>query len=96
MDVPIYRVDGLVRRAPGLQHTLDNREKPVAGMNETQFAEFNLQDGKLMNVVTPEGQGITIEVCADSRVPVNCIYVPSGYSQTAPLGAATRVALEEV
>ena len=96
MDVPLYRVDPLVRRAPALQATADNPSKPCAGINPEQFAQFGLRDGTLMNVVTPEGEGISIEVAADQRVPMNCIYIPSGYRETAPIGATNRVLVEEV
>ena len=95
-DVPIYRVDAYTRRAPSLQKTADNQSKPAAGLNPEQFVSFGLRDGALMNVVAPDGTGITISVQADARVPLNCIYLPQGYEETAPLGAAARVALEEV
>ena len=96
MDVPIYRVDPLVRRSNALQKTADNSIKPIASLNAEQAREFNLRDGTLMNVVTPEGAGISIEVHADDRVPPNCIYIPAGYAETAPLGIATHLTLEEV
>ena len=96
MDVPIYRVDPLVRRATALQKTADNSIRPIAGLNVEQAREFTLRDGTLMNVVTPEGNGISIQVQADNRVPVNCIYIPAGYIETAPLGVATHLTLEEV
>ncbi|KAA3623817.1 MAG: NADH dehydrogenase (quinone) subunit G, partial [Proteobacteria bacterium] len=96
MDIPLYRVDPYVRRAPALQATRDNPQRPVAGLNPAQFEKFGLREGAIMNLVTPDGSGISIEVRPDDRVPENCIYAPSGYSQTAPLGTARRVALEEV
>ncbi len=96
LDVPIYRVDALVRRSPALQSTADNMEKPLAGLNPVQLETFGLRQGTLMNIVGPQGDAISIEIYSDSRVPANCIYVPSGYEQTAPLGPAARVALEEV
>ena len=95
-DVPLYRIDPYTRRANALQHTHDNPRKPLAGLNPAQFDRFSLRDGAIMNLVTPDGDGVTIEVRADPRVPENCIYVPSGYRETAVLGLARRVALEEV
>ncbi|MFT5112481.1 MAG: NADH-quinone oxidoreductase subunit G [Parasphingorhabdus sp.] len=96
MDVPLYRVDGLVRRSPALQSTRDNPLKPKAGMNPSQLEQFGLRNDTLMNIVTPEGVGISIKVEADDRVPVNCVYIPSGYKETATLGFTTRVMVEEV
>ncbi len=96
VDVPLYRADPYVRRASALQHTRDNPAKPVAGLNPGQFERYGLREGTIMNLVTPDGDGVSIEVRPDPRVPENCIYVPSGYRQGAVLGLARRVALEEV
>jgi NADH-quinone oxidoreductase subunit G len=96
LDVPLYRIDPYVRRAAALQATRDNMKKPIAGLNPVQFERFSLREGTIMNVVAPDGVGVSIEVRSDHRVPENCIYIPGGYRQTAPLGIARRVALEEV
>ncbi|GJL81902.1 MAG: NADH-quinone oxidoreductase [marine bacterium B5-7] len=96
VDVPPYRIDSYVRRAPSLQATNDNPIKPFVSMNPKQFSEFGLRNGITMNVVAEDGNGVTLEVRADARVPENCVYVPYGYIESIPLGGARQVAVEEV
>ena len=95
-DVPLYRIDPYTRRAPALQRTGDNPDRPTAALNPAQFEQFGLREGVTMNLVTPDGTGVSLPVRADARVPANCIHVPSGYRATAPLGTARRLVLEEV
>ncbi len=96
IDVPLYRIDAYTRRAPALQRTTDNPQRPAGGLNPAQFERLGLRDGAIMNLVTPDGDGVSLAVHADPRVPPNCIHVPSGYRHSAVLGGARRLALEEV
>jgi NADH-quinone oxidoreductase subunit G len=84
-EVPMYRVDALVRRAPALQKTADN-PGPVARVHPKQAARLNLKDGDPVCVVMHEGAArVTLEL--DECVPEYCVWVPAGYPETAGLGA---------
>ncbi len=83
-EVPIYAVDALVRRAPGLQNSADN-SKPAARMNATQARALGLDDGDPVLVRMLEGDA-RLDLIIDKRVPDGCVLVPAGYPETAGLG----------
>ena len=105
LEVPIYRVDPYVRRAPALQATADALDEtgagaePVARLNPVHFAprdaaRFTPRAGAPVDVVAGDGARVRLEARADARVPAGCVYVPSGFARTAALDAAARVTLE--
>jgi NADH-quinone oxidoreductase subunit G len=84
-EVPLYRVDALVRRAPALQQTADN-SAPVARLHPDQAEKLKLQQGMTVRVVMAEGAAhLPLEL--DERVPEGCVWVPAGHIETAALGA---------
>jgi NADH-quinone oxidoreductase subunit G len=84
-EIPMYRVDALVRRAPALQKTADN-PGAVARMHPAQAARFNLNAGDNVRVVMQEGEArVALEL--DEGIPEGCVWVPAGYPETAGLGA---------
>jgi NADH-quinone oxidoreductase subunit G len=84
-ELPMYRVDALVRRAPALQATADN-PGPVARMHPQQAATLKLTAGAMVRVVMQDGTAhLALEL--DERVPEGCVWVPAGYPETAGLGA---------
>jgi NADH-quinone oxidoreductase subunit G len=85
VEVPMYAVDALTRRAPALQHTADN-PPPAARMNARQALRFSLAEGDAVRVVMQEGEA-RLPVAIDARIPDGCVLVPGGYSETAALGA---------
>ena len=88
-DVPLYRVDGLVRRAEALQATKDT-PPAMAWMENRQAQRIGLQDGDRVSIQGNGGESrLTVKI--DSRVPDGCVYIPSGYEQTAQLGATPVV-----
>jgi NADH-quinone oxidoreductase subunit G len=84
-ELPMYRIDALVRRAPALQKTADN-PGAVARMHPAQAAKQHLAAGSMVRVVMQEGEArVALEL--DERVPEGCVWVPAGYPETAGLGA---------
>ncbi len=91
IDIPLYRVDAMVRRARALQHTQDNLS-PAANLNEGQARRLGVAAG---DVVTAHGSAanVQLKVAIDERVPDQCVYIPAGWEQTAPLGGAGLIRL---
>jgi NADH-quinone oxidoreductase subunit G len=84
-ELPMYRIDALVRRAPALQKTADN-PGPVARLHPEQAEKLRLTAGTTVRVVMHEGAArVALEL--DARVPEGCVWVPAGYPETAGLGA---------
>jgi NADH-quinone oxidoreductase subunit G len=84
-EVPMYRVDALVRRAPALQKTADS-PGAVAKLHPLQAERLGLRPGEQVRVVMQEGEA-RVALRVDERVPEGCIWVPAGYPETAGLGA---------
>ncbi len=89
VDVPLYRVDPFVRRAPALQATTDTL-KPAAYMNSEQASKLSVGHGERIYAHMGESS-VELELMVDERVPSNCVYIPSGYAETAPLGGVGMV-----
>jgi NADH-quinone oxidoreductase subunit G len=84
VEVPMYRVDALVRRSPALQKTEDN-PGPVALLHPDQAARLSLQDGAAVRMVMQDGEA-HVALRLDERVPLGCVWLPAGYTETAGLG----------
>ena len=84
-EVPIYAVDALTRRAPALQKTADN-PKLAARMNAAQAERLGLPAGKAVQVIMSQGE-VRLDLVIDARVADGCVLIPSGYPETAALGA---------
>ncbi len=84
-EVPIYAVDTLVRRAPALQACADNPQ-PSARVNASQAQRLGVNHGDVVVVRMLEGEA-QLNLVIDPRVPEGCVLVPSGYPETAMLGA---------
>jgi NADH-quinone oxidoreductase subunit G len=84
VEVPMYRVDALVRRAPSLQKTEDN-PGAVALVHPDQAARLNLQDDTTVRMVMQDGEA-HVAIRFDERVPAGCVWLPAGYVETAGLG----------
>ncbi|MGE5241702.1 MAG: NADH-quinone oxidoreductase subunit NuoG [Bacteroidota bacterium] len=84
-EVPMYAVDPIVRRAPSLQNTSDN-PTPAAHLNAAQAEKLGLRAGATVQVVMAQGAA-SLPLVIDARVPDGCVLVPSGYPETAMLGA---------
>jgi len=84
-DVPIYAVDGLVRRATALQATHDN-PAPAVRLNQAEADKLGVFNGTPVTVKMVEGSA-ELPVVVDQRVPNGVVLIPSGYPETATLGA---------
>jgi NADH-quinone oxidoreductase subunit G len=83
-EVPIYQTDAVVRRARGLQMTLD-ASLPVARMHGRLIARLGLQENGRVSV-RQTASALTLKVQRDDLLPDNCVRIPSGHPLTAGLG----------
>ena len=93
LDLPMYRGDPVVRHAPALQKTADN-PPPAAHMNHAMIDRLGLTVGEPVMVQSGDHR-TRLPLQADERIPSDCVYVPAGHAQTAPLGGHGRVTLEK-
>ncbi|MHB8454227.1 MAG: NADH-quinone oxidoreductase subunit NuoG [Acidiferrobacterales bacterium] len=91
MEVPLYAVDPLVRRAAPLQQTRDN-ERPVARMNSAEVKRNGLDGAGSVRVSVGTGQ-VTLGLVVDERVPAGSVWIPGGYAETTPLGGEGPVSV---
>ncbi len=94
VDVPLYRVDPYVRRAPALQMTADN-PPPAARLSPEQAARLGLDDGDRVYARAGDAT-IQIDIRSDARVPAGCVYIPAGFSETAALGGHGAIRIVKV
>lgn len=81
---PLYRTDGLVRRAEALQDSA--AQLPLAVRINSKLAqELALLHGQPVKVKQDQGQ-VALPWVIDERIPDHCVYVPTGYAETAVLG----------
>lgn len=92
-DVPMYRIDSLVRRAPALQRTADNPE-PAAYVNDALAKSLGLNDGTSV-IVRVADDTASLKLAVDARVPDGCVLIPAGYPETAALGVRGSVSVVE-
>jgi len=83
-NLPIYAVDGLVRRAPALQRT------PSAGelgafLSSAEAAALGLLEGDSVEVAQ-NGSAVEIRVILDDAVPAGCVRIPAGVVGSEALG----------
>jgi NADH-quinone oxidoreductase subunit G len=91
-EVPLYRIDSVVRRAEALQETADN-PKPAARISAAQAASLAVSDGARVRVRVGKSETV-LNVVIDSRVPDQCVLVPAGHPETVSLDAHGAVSLE--
>ena len=88
-DVPIYRTDAIVRRAPALQQTPAS-QAPRARVSSATLAKLGLEGADAVRVTSPQGQ-VTLPLQADDTVAEGCVRVAAGFPETLALGSATAV-----
>ena len=91
-EVPLYRVDALVRRAEALQRTRDN-PGPVVRMNPQEAQRRGVGSSARLRVMGG-GESVTLDFLIDRRVPDGCAFIPAGYSETVALGCVDTVQVE--
>ena len=93
LDVPLYAVDPVVRRATSLQQTRDNPGSAVY-MHPSKMVELGLTEGVVVRARGADGM-VRLPVQSDDRVPDGCVYIPTARLDTAALGTSQSVWLEE-
>jgi len=87
-EVPLYAVDGLVRRAPALQQTPDAKAAAVAALNAATLAKLGVQAGEQIRLTQGAGQ-VSLPAALDDSLPDDCVRVAAGYPATAALDSLT-------
>ena len=85
-DLPIYRSDALVRRAPALQESAASRA-PAARMHAQTLANLGCAAGEAVRVKSTTGS-VTLVAVHDNTLPVSAVRISAGFAQTASLGSA--------
>ena len=81
---PMYRVDGIVRRAESLQETL--RNTPVAiGLNAKEARNLGFVVDDQVTAIQG-GTRVTLPVVIDNRLADGIVSIPMGYRETAGFG----------
>ena len=92
LDVPLYAVDPVVRRANSLQATRDNPPS-AAHVHPRKLAELGLEAGQVVVVRGSEG-AVRLPVQPDDRVLEGCAYIPAARPDTAALGNSETIWLD--
>ena len=91
-EVPIYKVDPIVRRAAALQKTRDN-SGPVARMHPREAQKHDVGSSTRLRIIAA-GETVTLDFLLDRRIPENCVLIPAGYAETVALGGQDLVHVE--
>jgi NADH-quinone oxidoreductase subunit G len=83
-EVPIYRTDALVRRAPPLQEHVASAP-PRVGMNAATLQSLGIQDGQAVRVTGEQG-AIELQAVLDEGVADRGLRIAAAFAQTAALG----------
>jgi len=85
-DLPIYRSDALVRRAPALQESGASRA-PAARMHTQTLASLGCSAGDSVRIKSSTG-AVTLVAVQDDTLPAGAVRIAAGFAQTALLGSA--------
>src|SRR5258706_10095026 len=83
-EVPIYHVDGIVRRAESLQLTR-NAHAVVVSLPGGLVEELGLRQNDRVRIFQHGGEAV-LPFLPDDRLPANCARVPAGCHETGGLG----------
>lgn len=85
-EVPIYSIDGIVRRSEPLHQAQTNMEGEIATarMHPSTAAHFGLSDGDLVKVTQESGEAILLAMISE-RIPKQAVWVAGGILQTTGL-----------
>ena len=86
-DVATHSADALVRRAAALQETPDAHAAAVARLCAAQAARSGVNGATAVRL-TQDGRSITAPLEIDERVPLGCLWLPTGTPAAADLGQA--------
>jgi NADH-quinone oxidoreductase subunit G len=85
-EVPMYRVDALVRRSEALQQTPENLKSGIAKMNSLEAEKYHLSTANTVTV-KHNGTSVTLPFERDDAIANGCIYLATGMNITRQLGA---------
>lgn len=80
---PMYRMDGIVRRAVPLQQS-GSHEPLAIRINSKMAFQLQLAEG-VMATVEQAGEKVTLPVAIDERVPEGCALIAAGFNETSVL-----------
>ncbi len=83
-DVPIYAIDGLVRRAQALQRTVDARQDEVR-MNSSQAEQLDVSAASKVKVMQG-GKHAYLPLAIDDAIPDGCVWIAAGIQASSGLG----------
>jgi NADH-quinone oxidoreductase subunit G len=83
-EVPIYHVDGIVRRAESLQLTRD-AQVAVASLPGALVEMLGLRQNDRVRILQSGGEAV-LPYLRDDRLPANCARIPAGCHETSALG----------
>lgn len=83
-EIPIHRVDPLVRRSVPLQKSADGKQA-YASMRQSELDLRKLKAGDTVSISQAGGK-VTLPVRLDEGVPENCVWIPAGLAETGALG----------
>jgi len=86
-EVPMYQTDAVVRRSAALQNTPENQDLSLARLCSQTAEKFGLSEAEKMTIHQGD-HTLTVGFTVDDSIAINCIYLASGISATAALGAA--------
>ena len=84
-EVPIYNVDGIVRRAESLQLTRDAIDSAVVSLPGSMVEKLGLRQHDLVRVSQHGGEAV-LRFMRDDRLPANCARVSAACAETSSLG----------
>jgi len=93
IEVPLYRVDPVVRRGDALQETLDN-PGAVVGLSTDEATRLGVNGSGRVRVKA-DGASVELSARTDERLPANSAWIPSGYPETVQLGDSRVVTIEK-
>lgn len=83
-DVPIYHLDGIVRRAESLQLTRD-AQAAVVSLPGALAEKLGLRQDDRVRILQSGGEAV-LPFRRDDRLPANCARIPAGCDETSGLG----------
>jgi len=92
-DVPIYSVDGIVRRAESLQKTVDAKA-PTLRAKLATLSAHGVGDGDMVLVKSADGE-VRLVAQADETVADACVRIATAHESTAALGLPSGVVTVE-
>jgi NADH-quinone oxidoreductase subunit G len=86
-DVPLYAVDGMVRRSAALQQTAA-ANTPVLSLHPATAERLGLGEGAQVRV-EQGGAQVNLPLTLDARVAEGCALIPAALAETGALGCGT-------